>query len=300
MELTVSRYSLLVMSKSDSPGEDAESPEQLFLAQIDTIERVIRYVCRRGSLRDEDAEDFESFVKLKLIEKDYGVIRKYEKRASFAGFIFVVVQRMLLDYRIGQWGKWHASAEAKRLGETAVTIEAMLHRDGRTLDEIFPALIRRWPAMTREHIESIVLSLPLRQRRVRMVDLEVAGATLDTLAANDDPRVEAERLDIAARIVMTVRAAMKELEEHDRLIFRLRFDGGMSVAEISRTLQIDQKPLYRRLQRALALMRRRLQDAGVSAADAEDVLTTRDTALDFGFAGDRWIADRASTDEEGV
>jgi hypothetical protein len=122
---------------------NSDDPRNLFLAELSTIERAIHFACRRGALRREDADEFASYVKLKLIDDDYAVIRKSERRSSFAAFISVVVQRLLLDYRIAEWGKWHASAQARRLGEPAITIEAMIVRDGRTLDEVFPALQRR-------------------------------------------------------------------------------------------------------------------------------------------------------------
>lgn len=272
-----------------------DHPEKLFLIELETIERAIRYACRRGSLRDDDAEDFASYVKLKLIEKDYAVIRKYERRSSFAAFISVVVQRMLLDYRIGQWGKWHASAEAKRIGEPAITIEAMLYRDGRTIEEMLPPLVRRWPELTRAAVDAIVRRLPSRMPRLRAVELETAG---DTLAAAVESPFQSERTDVARRIATVVRETMKNLDEHDRLIFRLRFEGGMSVAEVSRTLKLEQKPLYRRLQRALLLLRGRLEAVGVSAADAEEVLNHRGTDLDFGFEAGSPLALPSSPDEE--
>lgn len=282
---------------NDCDGLDVESVEKLFLIQLETIERAIHYACRRGSLRDEDAEDFASYVKLKLIEKDYAVIRKYERRSSFAAFISVVVQRMLLDYRIGQWGKWHASAEARRLGEPAMTIEAILFRDGRTLDDMMPVLLRRWPELTRATVEAIVHRLPSRTPRLRAVDLDAASDTLASLGnCDEDPAFASERTAVARRVARVVRGTLHELEEHDRLIFRLHYEGGMSVADVSRTLRIEQKPLYRRVKRALMLLRKRLEAAGVSAADAEELLTSRDTDLDFGF--DPAAPLRPSTDEE--
>lgn len=279
-----------------SQSDDGEPPERLFLAQMETIERAIRYVCRRGSMREADVEDFGSYVKLKLIDNDYAIIRKHDRRASFGAYIFVVMQRLLLDYRIAQWGKWHASAEAKRLGELAVTIEVMVHRDGRAVDEVFPALLRRWPDVTRADVDRILDRLPLRTR-VRTVPWDVLGDTLETMRAHDEPESETRRLTAAARIENVVRSALSELDIRDRLIIRLRFDGGMTVAEISRVLKTEQKPLYRRLQRALALLRRRLEDAGLSAADAEDVLMSRRQTLDFGLGVE---THELSGDEEGV
>ena len=287
------------MEDDEKDRQTSGNPEKLFLEHLESIDRATRYACRRGSLRDEDAEDFASYVKLKLIEKDYAVIRKYERRSSFSAFISVVVQRMLLDYRIGQWGKWHASAEAKRIGEPAITIEAMLHRDGRTIEEVLPALIRRWPDITRASIEAIVRRLPSRAARVRVVEIGEAGDALASVATREDPAAfESERTELAQRIAAIVRDTMKNLEEHDRLIFRLHFEGGMSVADVSRMLRVEQKPLYRRLQRVLLLLRKRLQAAGVSAADAEDVLMSRSADLDFGFDTTALIPLLTQADEE--
>ena len=74
----------------------------------------------------------------------------------------------------------------------------------------------------------------------------------------------------------------------------------MSIADVSRSLRIEQKPLYRRLRRALMLLRKRLEAAGVSSADAEEILTDRNADLDFGFAGAGLVPGRSSRDEEGA
>src|SRR5207253_3838212 len=114
----------------------------LFVAELSTIEQAIAFTCRRAVLRGMDAEDFASYVKLRLIENDYAVMHKYEGRCNFAGYIGIVVQRMLLDYRIQLWGKWHASSEATRLGTAAVALESLLHRDRLTIDEALSTLRR--------------------------------------------------------------------------------------------------------------------------------------------------------------
>jgi RNA polymerase sigma factor (sigma-70 family) len=262
-------------------GTERDTGEALFLQHLETIERAIQQACRRGAIPGDDGEDFASYVRLKLIEKDYAIIRKYDQRSSFAAFISIVVQRLLLDYRIAHWGKWHASNEAKRLGEVAIVIEAMLYRDGRTLDEVVPTLLRRWPELTRAAIDDVVQRLPPRMPRCRTVQLD--EDVVETLAANDEFGDDAERAVVAERIASIVRSVMNAADARDRLIFRLQFEGEMSVADISRTLKIEQKPLYRRLKRLLATLRARLEAAGVTAADAEDVLASRGIHLDFGL-----------------
>jgi hypothetical protein len=57
------------------------------------------------------------------------------------------------------------------------------------------------------------------------------------------------------------------LPPQDRLVLRLRFDEGMAVAGVAKTLHLDQKPLYRRIERLLFQLRGQLEAAGLQAAD---------------------------------
>lgn len=256
----------------------------MFLAELDTINRAIRFACFRAGLGVDDAEDFASYVRVKLIEDDYAVIRKYQERSTFAAFVSIVIQRLLLDYRISQWGKWHASTRAQRLGDVGVTLEMMLHRDGRTIDEVFPALKRRWPSLTRAEVDRLAEQLPPRARRPRPVSLELASGALRSRAdAVIAAAFASDRHALSRRIAAIVRSTIRNFADDDRLVCRLRFEGGMSVAAISRTLGIEQKPIYRRLQRCLLVLRKQLESEGICANDIEDVLASRDTELDFGF-----------------
>jgi len=54
--------------------------EQLFLAHLPEIERVIRSVCARRALYGADAQDFASIVKYRLIENDYEVLTTRPRR----------------------------------------------------------------------------------------------------------------------------------------------------------------------------------------------------------------------------
>jgi RNA polymerase sigma factor (sigma-70 family) len=279
-----------------SRSADVLAHEALFLAQLDTIERVIAFTCGRSGYQGADAEDFGSFVKLKLIEKDYAIVGKFEARCSFATYISVVIQRLLLDYRVALWGKWHASAEAKRLGEPAVTIEAMVVRDGFSLDDALPALRRRWPELTREQVEDVVTRLPRRMPRPRVVALELVEDLPGERA--DDLPFENERVELGRMIAGVIRRSMEDCSEEDRLVCRLRFEAGMSIADISRLLGIEQKPLYRRLDRLLRELRQKLSEAGVDEWVVRDVLSSRAVDLDFGF-GSGTPSPRPSNHETG-
>ena len=71
------------------------SPDQLYLANVETIEGAIRFVCRRHRLGAPDAEEFAATVRLKLIDDDYAVLRKFQHRSSLRTFLVTVVSRLL-------------------------------------------------------------------------------------------------------------------------------------------------------------------------------------------------------------
>ena len=277
---------------------DRDAAERLFLAELKTIEKILRFSCRRAGLREDEAEDFAADVQLKLIDNEYAIIRQHDRRSSFAGFMSVVIHRLLLDYRNAQWGKWHASAEAKRQGERGVTIEAMLYRDGRTIDEALPALLRRWPDLTRAEVEKIARSLPDRVRRPRTVEIECAaervGEDAETVQA---AAFESDRAGRARKVGAIVRSGIRDLEETDRLLCKLHFEGAMTVAEIARTLKVEPKPLYRRIQRALAKVRALLEKRGVRAEEVKELLSAPTTHFDFGFDAGTPVS-RPSNDQE--
>src|SRR5438270_2604031 len=133
----------------DQRGAATLEPSDLLTANLAIVRRTVAFVCRRYRLDFQDAEEFAAIVNLKLVENDYAILRKYEERCGFATFISVVLQRMALDFRIHNWGKWHGSAEAKRIGPLAVHLERLLHRDDRTLDEALVVLAPSYEGVTR-------------------------------------------------------------------------------------------------------------------------------------------------------
>lgn len=260
-------------------------PDELFLRELETIESAIGFACRRGKVFGADAEDFASIVKLKLIENDYAVLRKFEERCSFRIFILVVVQRLLLDHRNHLRGKWRPSAGAKRLGETAVRIERLLHRDRLRLEEVVDVLVRENAALGRQQVLSLATSLPRRPERPREVtDVELELAPAAELA--DEGLEERERARMDERVSRCLRAAIDELPQDERLVFRMRFEHEMPVAQIARALNVDQKPIYRQIHRRLRDLRRRLEQSGLDAGIVADLTNGTKFNLDLGFSPD--------------
>jgi len=252
----------------------------LLTANLATIERNVAFACRRYRFKPDDAEEFASVVKLRLIENDYAVLRKFEGRSSFSTFISSVVQRMALDYQIHMWGKWHPSAEAMRLGEMAVELERCLRRDGRSIEEVLPSLRQRYGDVDRDTLDSIVARLPQRGPRRRSVALEEAEDVAAACSAEETAFAE-DRQRTSAHISEVMNDLLQKLPPDDQVILQLRFEGNMSVADIARALLLDQKLLYRRIERCIRGIRDGLTRAGVDANEALDLIGHPGVALDF-------------------
>lgn len=242
------------------------SPEQIFLAELPRIERVIGATCRRHRLRAEEAEEFASTVRLKLIADDYAVLRKFQGRCALATYLTTVVERVFLDWRNQLWGKWRPSAEARRLGPLAVRVEILLTREGRSLPDVCQILAASpdGAALDRAEVERIAARLPARVRRLREGVEELDR--LPSPEARPDQELEAREQESERRRTEALLAgAIARLPAADRLLVRMRVEDGSSVADIARALGLEARPLYRRLESIYRTLRHELEAEGVRA-----------------------------------
>ena len=246
-------------------------PQNLFLANLNLIEKIIAGLCRRHALFGDVADDFGSWVKEKLIESDYRVLRSFAGRSSLSTFLVIVITNLLRDYNVQRWGRWRTSAEAKRLGTVAVQLESLMYRDGHTLAEATMVLESRGECVSQRELATIATRVPARVRR-----RDVGDASLDYVADSEPDVHEAmEQAESRSAVVEQLEAALAAMEGEDQLILRLRFWEGLTVADIARSLQLDQKPLYRRLERLLLALRNRLLAAGVDDEMIADLFRER-------------------------
>jgi RNA polymerase sigma factor (sigma-70 family) len=260
-----------VPSTLESTGYRAVDGEAVFLAELPLIEQVISFVCRRNHMSGPDAEDFASHARLKLLENNYAVLKKFQERSSLKTFLVVTIQRLFLDYRIAAWGKWRPSTAARRLGPTAMLLERLLVRDGYSFEQACEVLTTNHQIKASfQELEALHSQLPLRmRRRIESEDVLVDsrfGRPPEDLVANRD------RQEAADRVRETLQRVIRDLSAQDRLILALRFADGRSIAAIATLLRLEQKPLYRRIERLLARLREGLEAQGVNAAEVSDLL----------------------------
>jgi RNA polymerase sigma factor (sigma-70 family) len=268
--------------------------EEQFLAHLPLIERVIAWVSSRRGLRGTDAEDFASGVKTRLIEHDYDVLAKFAGRSSLRTYLTAVINRMYLDFQIQRFGKWRPSAEARRLGPLAVRLERLVHRDGLLHDEAIECLLSdSRVSATRDELLQLAARLPRRpSRRPSAVPPEVSEPP-DTV---DDALERAERQALADRVFCAIRRALAELPAEERLFLRLHYEGGLNVAEVSRALGREQKPLYIEKGGLLRRLRSRLEAEGIGPSDVQELLGTLDWEAALESDSPREAADEESAE----
>jgi RNA polymerase sigma factor (sigma-70 family) len=246
------------------------SPEDRFLSELERIDGIIGSICRRNGLLGDDAEEFASLVKLKLIEDEYAVFRKFEGRSSMATYLTIVIANLFRDYRIQRWGRWRPSAIARGLGATAVRLETLVYRDGNSLDEAIEVL--RSAGVSESAADLARLGAQLQPRMNPRKSRPEAPETLEAPDRADRAVTEAEAAQLREDAWRTIEQALEALPPEDRVILRLRYWEGMSVADIARTLRLDQKPLYRRIEGDLARLRPLLEAGGVDRELAAELL----------------------------
>lgn len=250
-------------------------PSDLLVRELPLIERITRAVCRRNGMDPDAMEEFTAEVRLRMVKDDYAILRAYQGRSQFKTYIAAVVRRLLIDHRRHDWGKWHDSAAALRIGDIGVDVERSLHREGRSVEETQRQLGAKYPGLSIEKIEQIAARLPPRIRR-RRVNVDEA-LTIEASGGGE----QAVQSEMASRISSVVCTFIDGLPDEDQLIFRLRFDCDMTVAQIARSLHRDQQVLYRRLYKHFRELREALTAAGVDARSVEELIGTDSTLLDF-------------------
>jgi RNA polymerase sigma factor for flagellar operon FliA len=233
------------------------------VARLEVASRLALRLCGRKGVHGQDAEDFASWVQLRLLENDGAILGKFRGESSERTFLAAVVANLFRDHCNRERGKWRPSAAARRGGAVAVELESLLHRDGLSLAAA-RAQLRScgFADLSPPEAGRLAATFPHRVRR-RPIDRRPLD-DLPASASADDALWNREREHDAHRARALLEGALARLPELDRTIVALRYLEGLTVAEISRALGLEQKPLYRRCEQALARLRADLEDAGLT------------------------------------
>jgi RNA polymerase sigma factor (sigma-70 family) len=250
-----------------SSSQATDPYEAAFTANLPVVREVIRAVCRRSRVSPDEESEFASSVILKLIDNGYEVFRRFRGGSGLRTFLFAVAYRHLLDLRNSEWGKWRPSKCARRLGSAAVCLEELVFRERTTLPEAVAIVANhpRWGLST-SAVRNLYAQLPARAPRRRISEPldSIAGRLADghlSVPERDEQQHE------AARVRTALAQALGRLEREERHLLRLRFQDGLSMAEIAAETDADAPALYRRFARILRRLRAELQAQQLTRLD---------------------------------
>jgi len=271
-----------------------------YATNLELIRQLIGITSRQRHLNPEDAEEFSSFVHVKLLEKEGAVFAQFQGSSSLRTYLTVVIQRLYQDFRYQSWGKWRPSAEASRRGTLAMDLEKLMFRDGFQFEQAYQTLtVSQGHQISREALASLAAELPVRVPRTRVADDQLAQMPAPQSSPDESPDL-ASWQTLRDRTEAALAQVLGELELLDRTILKLCFLDGVKIVQVARLLSLDQKKLYRRVERILSLLRTRLTDVGIGPEDVTQVVGRAFGSIRISF--DSWPEKsirRVSNSEEG-
>lgn len=247
-----------------SPDDSAARGRALLESHYDLIQRKLQHLSRQSRLPEHEAEELRSWALSRLVDDDYRILASWEGRSSFPTFLTVVLTNLMRDYRTHLWGKWRPTASARRQGDEAVLLEQLCGRDGFSVDEAVERMrTEHGVSLSRAELERIEASLPRRTERRWVGEEELLRIPVDGQVESRIEEAERSRTEEEVRVLMT--PLLQSLAAEDRLLLKLYFWDGLSMAAISPLLDRPQRELYSVRDKCLKKLRRNLEEAGLSS-----------------------------------
>ena len=252
------------------PVTRINDPAKTYLENLDRINHIVTRHCARYGLTDEETEDFRSALHLKLLDQDYAVLRKHRGESNLKTYLASVIYHFFKDWRNAQLGKWRPTAAAKRLGDVAVLLERLIHRDEYRFDQACQIIQNNHALdISLKELEDIYEHLPMRTRRQN-----VGAEQLETLTSGDPDAdhllVHQESQQLQVKAMQAVSSVMKELDQQDRVLIKMHFGQGVSIAGIARAMGQNQRKLYGRIEKIKGSLKTVLAKVGIMKTDLGD------------------------------
>ena len=252
--------------------------QRLLLDHLDLIDQIVRTTGRRRHLSLTEREDFASFVRLRLVEDDYAILRKFQNRSTLWTYLAAVIERMSLDFCAEKWGRWRPSAMAERLGPVAVTLERLVTRDSHTVEEAMEILRTNHDVgKTYAELRRIWEQLPVRVRATEVGEEAAAG-----VSNNDTSEIKVEdsaRQKSIERLQRALSTAFSQIAAQDRVLIALRFDQDLSMVEIAKMTGSSVPTLHRRLDKSVKQLRQALTAEGFDPREVAGLIGHHAIAL---------------------
>ncbi len=251
---------------NDPPSQGRELLEQ----HLHVIRQRIEHLSRSSGLPEHEAEELCSWALFKLVEKDYRILGSWKGLSSFSTFLTVVLVNLMRDYRIHVWGKWRPSVAARRLGPEAVLLERLCVRDKLSLDEAIERMRgEHGSSLSPSELERMAISLRRGPERKRVGEEELLQVAIEGQVESRITEGERARTEQRLREVLT--PLIQSLSTQDRLLLKLHYRDGLSIAVISALWGQPQRKLYSARDKCLKRLRRNLEKVGLSFDQVRDL-----------------------------
>ena len=226
------------------------------------VAKAVALVARTCRLSPAEAEDLESDVWVRLLERDTRVLRSFTGRARIGTYLVTIARNLLFDRRNKEWGRWRPSTVARRTGQLGVALDRMLTRDGWSLEAAEQSLKCAGVMAKDASVRSLAALLPVRHKRT-FVNVDALKSLASSLQDHQGTSCGLERASVASDLQTSLTAALSTLSAFDRQLLSWRFGDGMTVAAIAPLARLDARALYRHFDKLLRQLRSQLEAAGV-------------------------------------
>lgn len=263
VEVSADREALPCPRPADVSGASACRGQALLEQHFQLIWKKLERLSQLSGLPEHEAEELCSWAVFKLVENDYRILASWEGRSSFSTFLTVVLVNLMRDYRIHVWGKWRHSAAACRRGPEAVLLERLCIRDGLPVDQAIERMrTEHGVSLPQSELEQMAASLRQRMQRRRVGEEELLRIPIN---GEVEKRIEdGERALLENQVRELLTPLLRSLPAEDRLLLKLHYWDGFSMAAISRVLGRPQRELYSVRDKCLRKLRRNLEEEGMS------------------------------------
>jgi RNA polymerase sigma factor (sigma-70 family) len=244
---------------------------EFYLSHLTEINSAVAIICRKYGLSGDEEMDFSQYAHLQLIEDDYKKIRAFKGSSGLKTYLYTVVSRVFIDrFR----HKWYPSAEAKRLGTTAVHLERLVYQQQYAVHEACQILSANPATAIDEHDARSIIGKLRRSPVVTVVtDSEEWLPHFPDMAPDPEERIVHKELQRKMqKIVEHVGKLIRTFPAEDQLLIKLYFVRDHAMSDIARMLGSHDRLLYRRVQVLLQKMRDALAAADVYHIDVQEVL----------------------------
>lgn len=229
--------------------------EQLILRQRPHLDHLLRDLARRHYLAAPELEEFRAMVDRALERNDYELLRAFDGRSTWETYLTTVVLRQFFLFQAQLWGQWRPTLAAQRLGAEAMLLEELVDRDKLSVPEAVELMRSRHRVdMPRHRLEHLA------------AELKLTGGSHGDAAPQGDPRARDTRIQAA------LRDAMALISPDDRLVLEMRFRDRQPLTRIARVLKVEARPLQRRIEQVLDVLRDSLLTQGIAIQDIEVLL----------------------------